>query len=71
MKNFSATAAGFLVSMVISLAAWSQSQGFSQFYYEESNAISFQQRYAAAPSGSWEETQYRQQRQRIPYREVY
>lgn len=71
MKNISTTIAGFLISMFISFAAWSQSQGISQFYYEESNAISYQQRYAAAPSGSWEETQYRQQRDQAIQRAVY
>jgi hypothetical protein len=37
-------------------------QNLNQFYYEESNAIQWQQRYAAAPTGSWEEQQARQQR---------
>ena len=37
-------------------------QNLNQFYYEESNALQWQQRYAAAPTGSWEEQQARQQR---------
>ncbi len=71
MKHLSTVTASFLASLLISLAAWGQSQGINQFYYEESNAISLQQRYAAAPSGSWEETQYRQQRDQAIQRAIY
>ena len=70
MKHLSTLAAGFLISMLISLSAWSQSQGINQFYYEEGNAINMQQRYAAAPSGSWEENQYRLQRDQAIQRAV-
>lgn len=37
-------------------------QSINQFYYEEQNALQWQQRYAAAPTGSWEEQQARQSR---------
>lgn len=70
MKHSTRFVAGFLVSFLMSMSVWGQ-QGFSQFYYEESNAISLQQRYAAAPSGSWEEGQYRQQRDQAIQRAVY
>lgn len=52
----------FFVGLIISLNVWSLTHELDQFYYEESNAISAQQRYASAPSGSWEEDQFRQQR---------
>ncbi len=50
----------FLATMVLSVQVWAQS--LNQFYYEEGNALMWQQRYAAAPSGSWEEQQARQSR---------
>lgn len=50
----------FLTTMILSVQVWAQS--LNQFYYEESNALMWQQRYAAAPSGSWEEQQARQSR---------
>jgi hypothetical protein len=58
--NYSKTfAAAFLIIFgVLQVFA----QNLNQFYYEESNAIQWQQRYAAAPTGSWEEQQARQQR---------
>lgn len=70
MKQLNTRAAAFLISMMISLSAWSQTPGLNQFYYEESNAIAYQQRYAAAPSGSWEENQYRMQRDQAIQRAI-
>ena len=70
MKRLTTILAGFLISILVSISAWSQSQGINQFYYEEGNAINLQQRYAAAPSGSWEEGQYRSQRDQAIQRAV-
>lgn len=70
MKNLVTYTAGILVSMLISLSVWAQTPSISQFYYEEQNAIGAQQRYQAAPSGSWEETQYRMQRDQAIQRAV-
>lgn len=54
----------FLTTVILSAQVWAQNfnQGLNQFYYEENNAIMWQQRFAAAPSGSWEEAQARQSR---------
>ena len=70
MKRLTTILAGFLISILVSISAWSQSQGINQFYYEEGNAINLQQRYAAAPSGSWEEGQYRSQRDQAIQRAI-
>ena len=70
MRNLSTYAAGFLISMLVSVSVWAQTPAINQYYYEESNAISAQQRYAAAPSGSWEEGQYRMQRDQAIQRAV-
>ena len=70
MRKISSLTAGLLISMLISVSVWAQTPAISQFFYEESNAISAQQRYAAAPSGSWEEGQYRMQRDQAIQRAV-
>lgn len=70
MKRLNTMVASFLISILISVSAWSQTSGINQFYYEESNAIAYQQRYAAAPSGSWEENQYRMQRDQAIQRAI-
>ncbi|MEK6628807.1 MAG: hypothetical protein AABY53_09285 [Bdellovibrionota bacterium] len=63
MKHFKPISAAFLIKLLISLVSFgATAQTMSQFYYEESAALHWQQRYAAAPSGSWEENQARSQR---------
>lgn len=42
----------------------------NQFYNEEQNAVSWQQRYASAPSGSWEEQQAQQARDQAIQRAI-
>lgn len=54
-----------LAGIFMLVAFWASAtfaQSINQFYYEEQNALQWQQRYAAAPTGSWEEQQARQSR---------
>jgi hypothetical protein len=60
MKNSIKIFATFLLTAFAALQVLGQN--LNQFYYEENNALHWQQRYAAAPTGSWEEQQARQQR---------
>jgi hypothetical protein len=60
MKQVKFFFAVFLINTLFALHAWGQNLG--QFYTEERNVIYYQQQYAAAPSGSWEENQARQSR---------
>jgi hypothetical protein len=60
MKRWVSVFALFLTTALLSAQVWAQS--LNQFYFEENNALMWQQRYAAAPSGSWEEAQARQSR---------
>ena len=61
----------FVISFLISLVAWSQTQGLNQFYYEEGNAISYNQKYNAAPSGSSDEAFFRNLRDQAIQRALY
>lgn len=60
MKRLATTSALFFATIILSIQVWAQS--LNQFYYEEGNALMWQQRFATAPSGSWEEAQARQSR---------
>ncbi|MGZ3725462.1 MAG: hypothetical protein ACXWQQ_06665 [Pseudobdellovibrio sp.] len=60
MNLRSTTFALVLINLFFALSA--KAQNLNQFYTDESNANYYQQQYAAAPSGSWEESQARQSR---------
>lgn len=60
MRQLNFFIAGFLFNTVFAIQSWAQN--VNQFYYEEQNAIYWQQQYAAAPSGSWEESHARSSR---------
>ena len=49
-----------LINLFFAMNVWAQN--VNQFYTEEANANYWQQQYAAAPSGSWQESQARQSR---------
>ncbi len=68
MKIKLTTFALVLINLFFAVNVWAQN--LNQFYYEEGNATYWQQRYAAAPSGSWEETQARQSRDQAIQRAV-
>lgn len=62
-----------LSGIFLIIAFWatqSIAQSLNQFYYEEQNALQWQQRYAAAPTGSWEEQQARQSRDQAIQRAI-
>jgi hypothetical protein len=60
MNQYTNTFAAFVFTIFAAIQTFGQN--LNQFYYEESNALHWQQRYATAPTGSWEEQQARQQR---------
>lgn len=68
MKTVKNTLALVLINIFFAINVWAQN--LNQFYYEESNVNYWQQRYAAAPSGSWEENQARQSRDQAIQRAI-
>lgn len=60
----------FVVSLLVTFSAWSQTQGINQFYYEEGNAVTYNKKYNAAPSGSSDEAFFRNLRDQAIQRAI-